>query len=297
MEGQKRETKVSYSKQIGIFEGKVIAVNPNKEQLENILGSEIETEPNYLGEKDGVKNARVSVWLQNVWGEGQMYNISFFIQGDKRLNADKTKCQYINSVGQTAWGLIEQKGADLPNWFTHFIDKKGTLGEAKSYRPAYSGEEELVNFVKAWLTYDLYHPDTNILLDVDKLLKGNFKELSQEIDGEYSQNVVAMATVRSSTKEGDDGPVTVNYQSVYNKAFLPGYNFKFFRGVEFTQEKITKIKEKSNKALEPFERFILSVVGEYGCKDAYYIGLLKEFNPADFVGATDKVLESDGADY
>lgn len=302
MEGNKREMK-EFSKEVGLFEASVISVNPDKQELEQVLQTDLEKEPVYVNKKEGVDTVRISVWLKDVnteEGENKVYNCSFFMQDEVRENKDKTKVQYVNSVGQFTWGMIDSKGSDLAQWFTHFVDNRtGTVGESKTFRTALVGEEELMTFIKNWLTYDLYHADTNILLDTKKLFRGNVKELTDQIGGEYSQNVLAMATVRSVTKESESGePVTNNYQSIYNKAFLPGHNFKFFKGTEFDNSKITRIKEKSSKKLENFERFILAVTdSQYGCKDSYFIGIKKEFNADEYVNATDAVLDSSGSDY
>lgn len=302
MEGTKRQVK-EYTQEIGVFEGKVIGINPDKEELENILQTEIEKEPVYITQKtaDKANGIRISVWLKDVNSEeDKVYNCSFFLQNEARLNKEKTKVQFINSVGQTSWGLADENGSDLPQWFTHFVDNRtGAVGEAKVVRKALVGEEELMGFIKSWLKFDLYDHNTDILLNTDKLFKDNVKELTEQIGGEYDQTVIAMATVRSVTKESESGePITVNYQSVYNKAFASGFAFKFLKGVEFTEDKIKKIREKPNKKLENFERFILAITdSQYGCKDSYFIGVKKPFDANAHVVATDKVLDSSGADY
>jgi len=57
------------------------------------------------------------------------------------------------------------------------------------------------------------------------------------------------------------------------------------------------LRSKKPKDLKPHERFVLSVNGEYGCKDYYILKDIKEYNPEDNLVASDKVISDDGADF
>jgi hypothetical protein len=299
MEGNKRES-TYVSKEVGVFEGKVVAINPSKQELEMLLNTTIEKDVTYNAmkkEENGTETPtiRLSFWLKPENSE-KLKNVSFFIEKRARTNKDGNKYQYVNQVGRTAWGEIAANGTDLPNFFTQFLDRnKMSIGDM-TYRQALIGEEELMNFVRSWLNFDYFSPDTNILLDWDKIFRNNYKELSDGMKSDAEQTILALATVRVVTDPNTEE--TKEFQSIYNKAFLPGYNIKLFRGTKFTSDRIAVIKTKESKKLQPHERFILTVSdSEYGCKDRYILEEAKEYDGSTFFENTDKVLSTDDADY
>ena len=137
---EKKENGGDYPKKVGLFEAKVIAINPTIEQYKDILGIELKEDSKateYLGEsRDGNATVRVSVWLKDVKSE-QNFNISYYIEDKERENKDGTKKQYINQVGMCSWAVDED---GLAQWF------KGTPDNPKDFRVAYVGEEELYEF-------------------------------------------------------------------------------------------------------------------------------------------------------
>jgi predicted nucleic acid-binding protein len=98
-----------------------------------------------------------------------------------------------------------------------------------------------------------------------------------------------MATVK--VVETSDG--IKEYQSVYNKAFMPSYALRQMRQISVNKEYIARIGKKLPKELKVYDRFILKVAGEYGCKDFYSFVDLKEYNAADNFVASDKVIAAD----
>lgn len=300
MEGPSREnTSKPMTKNVGVFEGKVVAINPSKLELENLLGTTIDKDVNYVGSKvengETIQTLRLSFWLQDVVGK-TLKNISFFVENRPRVNRNGNKYQYVNQVGRTAWGEISQDGADLPKFFTKFTDKdKREIGDA-SYRKALIGEEEVMNFVRCWLGYDYFSPETNILLNWSKLFNGNYKELLDGLKSDLENTIVALATVRVVRDPHTDE--IKEYQSIYNKEFLPGYAIKMFRSVRYTPEKIDILRTKENKKLQPHERFILNISDrEYGCKDRYTLDTLKDYKAEEFFENSDRILEEDSSEY
>ena len=125
-------------------------------------------------------------------------------------------------------------------------------------------------------------------------MKGNLKDIKDQIDGEYCTNVIALATIKTVIKDDE----TKEYQNIYNKGFLPAYSIKQFRLVDFNDPKIiSTLRTKKPKDLKPHEKFVLNVTGEYGCKDYFIFKDLREYNPDDNLVASDKVISDDGADY
>ena len=125
-------------------------------------------------------------------------------------------------------------------------------------------------------------------------MRGNLRDLTEQINGEWSTNVVALATIISREKDGE----VKEYQGIYNKAFLPAYSLKNFRLVDYDNKEILEqLKAKKPKDLKPHERFVVQLTGEYGCKDFFLLKDLQEYNPDMNLVASNEPLSSDGDDY
>jgi hypothetical protein len=284
--GNKRQStgESNFSKKVGLFEAKVIAINPTIEEFKDKLGIELKEDSKaieYLGtSQDGNKTVRIDVWLEEVKNKDK-FKVAFFLENKERENKDGTKKQYINTVGSCSWADDEN---NLPKWFTE-----------RECRVAYVGEEDLYNFMRTWLgDLDYRDAETTLQLDWSKLMKGNVKDLRDQINGEWCTNIVALATVKTVEKDGE----LKEYQGVYNKAFLPAYTLKQFRLIDFSSSTTLKqLREKKSKDLKPHERFVLGITGEYGCKEFYTFKDIADYNADDNLVASDKVLEEDDSDF
>ena len=281
--GKTREMK-DFGLVVGLAEVKVLTINPNREEFKEILGMELKDESKadeYLGEsKDGNKTLRIDVWVQAI-KSGRKDKITFFLEDKEKVNKDETKKQYINSFGSCSWA---DDPNNLPEWFLK-----------REYRVAYNGEEELYGFLRTWLAkLDPKDAEATLQVEWKKLMKGKVDDLKDQINGAYSVNVLALYTVKTVEKEGE----VKQYQSIYNKAFLPSFAIKNFKLVDYNKEEVQEsIKKKKPKDQKFHEKFVLTVAGEYGCKDSYYFGELKEFKEEDFLVASDKTIESDDPSY
>lgn len=286
--GEKRQApqfeEKDFPKKVGLFEAKVIAVNPTAEEYADVLGRQLKEDSKateYLGtSKDGNARLRIDFWLEEVKSQDK-YKLTFFIENKEKENRDGTKKQYINNIGRCTWADSEN---NLPTWF-----------KERENRVAFVGEEDLYNFLRSWLSnIDFSSKKSTLQLEFNKLIKGNVKEIKEQINGEWANNIVALATV--STQEKEDG--VKEFQNVYNKAFLPPYSIKAFRLLDYNAEgTISGLRQKSSKDLKPHERFVLNVVGEYGCKDFFTFRELREYNADDNLVSSDKVLSDDDSDY
>jgi phosphopantothenoylcysteine synthetase/decarboxylase len=125
-------------------------------------------------------------------------------------------------------------------------------------------------------------------------MKGNVKDIKEQVGGELATTFVAMATVKTVVKDDE----AREYQSVYNKAFLPAYSLKNFRLVNYSDTKVLEtLRQKKTRDLKPHERFVVNVTGEYGCKEFYIFRDLKDYSADDNFVASDKAISEDGADY
>jgi predicted nucleic acid-binding protein len=278
--GTKRESLETkeYPKKVGLFEAKVIAINPDNEWYNDELGIQLKEDSKatvYLGVTDeGVKTLRVDVWLQDI-KTSDKFKVTFYLK-DKAIISKSGKTQFITDQCTTSYAESEDY---LPTWFVK-----------RDYHVAREGEPDLCTFLATWTNINFYEDqDAKIVLEWKDLMKGNVSELREQIEACTKETVVAMATVK--TVETADG--VKEYQAVFNKAFMPGYGLRQLRQITVNKDYITRISRKPAKELKVYDRFILKIAGEYGCKEFYSFNELKEYNAADNFVASDKVIADD----
>lgn len=317
MQGTKRES-TGGSKQlyVGWSEGAVISVSPTLEEAEKLGISLGDEEPEYAYDnKEGVATARVDFWLEDV-KNGYKYKKSFFVENvtaetkpkDEEDESFKKKTQYVNQVGDTMW--VENK-KDLNEKFTKFRKKvKGSEGEYEVYgdkvsRIAKRGEGDLMDFVRKWMAgCDFYDVDTNILLDLKKIFAGNFKELKEQVNGqftlldrggkEYPSTVVSVLEIKVVDEE--EGPK--EYQNVWRRS-VAGWQMKSIRNTKFTRDNIAKWakegKGKNNpdgvRWLKDYEKLAIEIsTGEYKSKNFYSLEPIHEYNSEENFVVSDKAV-------
>ena len=119
--------------------------------------------------------------------------VTFYLRNEGRFNKDKTKLQVIDKYGRTCWvGIEDAKNHVIPMY------SNGPANIDADYRPCYSGEENLTNFIKTWLNLpnvmsyidgkwvpnpDVAPEDCECRLDCIKdYFKGDFKELADIVN-------------------------------------------------------------------------------------------------------------------
>lgn len=290
VQGKVRENR-EFTKQTGFFEGKVVAINPSKEKIEKMLGTELDEDPVYISEEEGVAKAQIVFWIKDMKAEeGQGYrSVRFFLKDVQRENKiseeDKAtkvkKKQYINSIGLTTWA---DNSANLPEWFVE-----------RDFRVAMEGEEELYGFVTAWLNQlDRKDKDTLLAFDFRRLIQGNIKELTELIGSDYEGTIVCLVTVRKVEKDGE----SKEYEQIYNRDFMPGFAMKQVRLKTIDAEFIERAKATERKKRSVLQRFVLKVTdSQYGIKDFYTLGELEEYDPTKNPVNSDKVLMDGDTEY
>lgn len=280
---EQREKLVStdYPKFIGYFQGQVVGINPTAEEYFDIYQREAgENALNYLSTStDGTAECKVVVHVKDVLS-GNLFQVRFWLKDKKHTTQDGSKKYFINTVGDSACATSE----DTIN--TYFLSK------GRDYRQAYEGEIELVSFLKTWLgNLDFFKPEAILQLDWKKVISGNLKEWKELIGHEWTINVGLLATVRiTETAEG-----TKSNQNIYTKAFFPGYSVKAMNMLDLTNSSVIRgISEKAK--MKPWERFVKTVTGEYGCKDIYVLQPLVSYDPAKSP-ENGRVISTDGADF
>ena len=213
----------------------VVGVNPSKAELEKLYDRELDKDPEYLTEKDGVTSARIDFIIKTdptakcSNGIELLTKFSMFIRNEYRFNKDKTKVQVIDKYGRTAWVTKEQaKNHEIP------VYKNGPANIDKDYRPAYVGEEDITNFLKLFLGISnvekwvkneatgrrevvglVDNPqDCECRLEnIEDYFKGKFNEIKGAINLMPNNKIKVLFGVRT-TDEGKQ------YQDVYTRKFL-----------------------------------------------------------------------------
>jgi hypothetical protein len=256
IKGKEKQEISAVTRYVGFTAVQVRAINPTKKEVNKLLGKEDEDDDKELvylsSDQEGNDRLRLAFWLYDEKLD-KYFVQSFNITKKERVSKLGDKNQYINSVGMTAWVDDE---ANLPAWFTHFLDKeKEEIGD-KEFRKAYVGEEELAGIVRAWLGKISWNdPDTNVMIDVNKLFKEDYSELTSQIGGDFDTPFVVLLGVRTDENDSDK-----HYQQVYGKSFLP----KGFMGY------IEKNKFPTDYTKKVWKRFVEEVEGEYGFTNTYF---------------------------
>ena len=199
-EAQSSTTKTGngFSLKTGLLDVRVIAINPTLKQL-NELGINVQNEPRYvLDKKDGVDNVKIDFWLRNDEHDFTT-KLTLFLDSETR-KSQAGKLQYINKFGTTAWLMSADERPDNLSWY-----------QFDGIRECYKGEEELHNFLRAWV-----NPSKESACSLEKtadLFKGNFKEL-QDLQSVISENTVRVLLGVRRDEEKDK-----SFQAVYTKYF------------------------------------------------------------------------------
>lgn len=286
IQGSKREYK-EFFKRVGLGEFEVIAVNPDREAYEKILGVEYEkeTDPEYLGEKDDIAYLRVEFWLRDLKYK-ELFKLVFFLKDENRMNKEKTKYQYINDIGISTWADNE---SNLASWFA-----------GRDYRKAKIGEDDLYEFVRTWLQIDFKLDNARLQFDWKKLMKGDVSEIREQIGGNFDATVVCLATIQTvEGRDEEDNITRSEYQKIYSRSFLPGYTITEIRakkGLDKRYVEYAKSTDKKNR--RPLQKFVLKIVDtEHGCKD-FFGGIpiteLREYDPAENLAASEDVHVDQG---
>lgn len=138
----------SFKKFKGVASLKVLAVNPNKDQWNKILGANREEEIDYVSVKDDVKTVRITFLCEidstrSVDKSGGIIPITFFLRKAQIKGSQSGKIKIIDKYGRTAWATQDDIDAKrIPQY------SNGPASIDVDYRKCISGEEELTLFLK-----------------------------------------------------------------------------------------------------------------------------------------------------
>lgn len=208
----------------------IVAVNPTKAELEALTGRDIENEPEYVGKTDEGKEQVRVVFYAETAPEAKLNNgikllipISFMLTKDFKIGQTSGKYQIIDKFGRTAWATKEElQSKSIPQY------SSGPANISTDYRPAWQGEEFLIDFLIQWLNIPspaVYKDkvwvmkenteDSEVSLDMEALFKGNVKELKELVTLAAAYTVKGAVGIR--TVDNENG--TRQYQAVFTRKF------------------------------------------------------------------------------
>lgn len=228
-------------KYIGVGVVGVTGVNPDAKELGSLLGFDPQEEPSYTGETtlpDGSKKrySRAEFVLRTVPdssnGIDMATRMGLFLRDQYRYNRDQTKIQVIDRFGNTAWVTKDELQ-------THAIPvyKNGRPARLHpDYRPCYFGEENLTEFLKAYLGIPSAYYLSNsqwVLSDNADDCVARLEHIKDAFTGDFSE-------IRNLWRSFPDGRVRVlfgvrtaqdgrQYQAVYDRVFLRVNNSRLDR--------------------------------------------------------------------
>lgn len=211
----------------GIAAVNVLAVNPNKAELERITGRTYDEEPVYRGkDDDGNETMRITFYTKTNpdakvnSGIEIVLPISFTLVKARRVGQQSGKIQVIDKYGRTAWVTpADLESKSIPQY------SKGPANISADYRPAVIGEEFLINFLIKWLNIPgpanykegqwimKDNPeDSEVSINLAKVFAGDVSELA-EVVNMAREYLIKVAVGIRTTEDGKQ------YHAVFTRDF------------------------------------------------------------------------------
>jgi len=221
----------------GIAPVTVVAVNPTAEELSSIYGRKVEKIADYTGKNpEGKEYVRLDFILKVADNFLKNKNISeplfgkltIFLMAGSVKNKDESKLKVINDYGQTQWvtaEIYQKMGLPVTN------DGREMTDFLLPYKPCFAGEDDLVAFLRAYLSIDnprekvgdqwvlaskekLEDCQSSFSIDeIKQMISGNISPVKNAIDIRSNNHVKVLFTVRVS-------PDNKKYQHVYSRYFV-----------------------------------------------------------------------------
>ena len=216
-----KETQGGVKLMTGLVPMMVVAVNPNKKELEQIYGRDLEKEPEYISvDENGVKKLRIDFIMKTVisdklgCNEEIVTKVPFFLEDKIAYTSDGSKVYMLNLYGENACIPVEDaKKNTLPDNMQWYNTTK--------MRPAYRGEIELVGFLKQYLGIPNRAFKDKVIPDISKAeiqlekiknyFNGDIKEFVSVVNLRKPTNIVLLV---GGVRTTDDNK---QYQAWYLK--------------------------------------------------------------------------------
>jgi hypothetical protein len=257
--GESKEA-AEFKRYIGYGSTHVVAVNPKKAELDNLMGYDSQSDPEYIGSDDNGKWARVTFIVktdpETNNGIEITSRLSFTLYNTPAYSKDNTKVQVIDDYGNSTWATVEDVKAG-----NKLMSSNGKeLKIANKYRMACRGEADLVAFLKTYLCVDdafNYVNGTWTLKDnaddykfalehISDYFKGDFSEVKEAIALQPNNKIKLLYGVHT-TDEGKQ------YQTIATKDRLILRNSAGSKAFEKAEKELVNIKQGGGYATTEFK--------------------------------------------
>ena len=170
----------------GLTNVKVLAVNPTMAEL-HAMDINVKSEPNYSVSFSDQEYNKIVFWLSNSDGNFKLE----ILMNNTPKKSQTGKYQWLNAIGQSTWS----EEAPTYEWW-----------KTEGQRKAFTGEETLINFVKAWA--NVASGDEVSFDTIAQIVTGDVREIKSLITNLQTNEVRVLIGVK------DD-----KYQQVYTKYF------------------------------------------------------------------------------
>lgn len=219
------------NKKTGWMKAKILALNPEKEELMDILGeSEIDTPSYVINKRNGEKTIILDFYLSD--NDDEIFKYTIYIDNNDRESKNSGAKLWINQIGDTQWSDNEDNLFDsfknfekIDEWMSRDgklsdrytsgakPSKKSVYG-TKKYHIAKNGEAELIHLIKNNIQLlNIKDTQTNLFVDINKILNEDISELKEFLTFE----IPVFCAFAYITKE---------YEQKIYKEFLPLNMFK-----------------------------------------------------------------------
>lgn len=200
----------------GVENFKVVAINPNHQQLIDMYGERAK-EPTYTGKAEtGEAQIMINFFLDNMAEEGEesiKTRLTFFVVNKERITNAGDKKEFINVYGQSAWLPLDGTVPANMSWF-----------DTEGMRPAYNGEVNVIQTLR-----NLLNLPSKANADNPAEAKSQFSQADWQamFGGNFSvlQGVAAQTEnklgVLLGAKTTGEGKV---YQDTFNRSTLRQYS-------------------------------------------------------------------------
>lgn len=208
--GKTQESKESagFKRYVGLGSTHVLAVNPNKKELDELMGFESANEPEYLVDTDNGKEVRINFIVRTDPESNNGIEITnrlmFTLRNKVAYSADQSKIQVIDNYGNAVWMPAEDAKAGKalePN-----------MKAVGKYHIACDGEAALIDFLRTYLgvpyvlTYNNGSWGVNenakdgefILEHLKDYFKGNFSEIKEALAMQPNNKIKLLYGVRTT---------------------------------------------------------------------------------------------------
>lgn len=198
----------------GVMTFNLVGVNPDREELSSILGTDIEREPVYTDtDREGNARIRLDFWFKNEeYGITRSFPIWLTDALVPKSSNNKTQYMGANGLSTYATGPEELLTERFNKWI--FPDVRDNFPD---FREAHVGEADLYQMLIALFKSDTRVKENVIIIDTDwsDIVSGNIEPITSHL----TDNMKVQLLVAQTPKEMDNGGTVWNVE-FYRKVIL-----------------------------------------------------------------------------